>query len=344
MKKQITFEDRICAKVREQITGRRTGFLLGAGASFLHGSGYPLADGLWSAVKDQMKIDDQRLIGDQMAQGVSTLEQALDVLDRGRGEDGDLRHRVTSAISATFRNQKPPIDYHRTFVSRLANRTETRIPVFTLNYDLLIERAADEKQLCLVDGYRGIVECCFLPHSFADYYGTLEARRGRLRLVPTPHRGIINLYKLHGSLGWYVDPQVNLKRIHPDLPCPSGWRHLMIPPQNRKAADTSSLPYAMLWSEFRAYLTNDFKRPLNRLVCVGYGFSDGHVNAVILPALARNHFTLVILAKALTDDVYKQWCNSHKVIIVTETRSSLYGEEGPGISDAWAFEWLAEEV
>ena len=118
----------------------------------------------------------------------------------------------------------------------------------------------------------------------------------------------------------------------------------MIPPQNRKAADTGSFPYAVLWSEFRAHLTNDAGRLLNRLVCIGYGLGDGHVNAVISSALARKHFTVIILAKALADDVFDRWRVYRNVVIVTETRSSLYGEEGPGIPDTWSFEWLAKEV
>jgi len=194
----------------------------------------------------------------------------------------------------------------------------------------------------LADGFCGIVESPFQPYCFDDFRGTIESRRGRP--VHVPIRGIINLYKLHGSLGWFVDDESRLVRIRPDMPCPPGWRHLMVPPQNRKAADTGITPYATIWSEFRAHLTNEATRLLNRLICIGYGFGDGHVNAVIRPALARRHFTLVILTKSLDEVTFKQWRDYSNTIIVTDARSSLYGEEGPGLSDACAFEWLATEV
>ena len=342
MPKHITFEDRLVAKVTEQIKGRNAGFLLGAGASFLKGSGYPLAPELWPAIKSQMNSDDQRQIEAQIAQGCSTLEQALDAIDQGRGEDCELRHRVTNAIAKTFSGRKPPLEYHKEFIKRLANRSEHRIPVFTLNYDPLLEVAADQEEVGLIDGFCGTIECYFQPSCFNDFRGMIELRRSHS--VPVPSRGLINLYKLHGSFGWYVDEHSKIKRTRPDIPCPNGWRHLMIPPQNRKGADTGCTPYASLWSELRAHLSNDSTRLLNRLVCVGYSFGDGHVNAAISPALARSHFTLIILAKVLTDDVFERWSAYPNVIIVTETRSSLYREKGPGIPDKWAFEWLAKEM
>lgn len=342
MKKTSTFEERLYVKLREQIKGKKVGFLLGAGASFLSGNGYPLANGLWEAIRTHMPEEEQRLIDNEIMRDSTTLEQALDRLDGGRNEYSSLRHYVTNAVAASFINHTPPLDYHREFVIRLGTRSEKRIPVFTLNYDSLIEIATDIEKRPLIDGFLGTVECYFQPSCFTDYRGILESRRGRS--VPVHTSGIINLYKLHGSLGWFKDTESRLKRIRPDMPCPPGCIHLMVPPQNRKAAETGITPYATIWSEFRAHLANDSSRMLNRLVCVGYGLGDGHVNAVIESALARNHFTLVVLAKDLCDDTFKRWQKSPKTIIVTEERSSLYGEEGAGMHDAWAFEWLAKEV
>lgn len=341
VRKPASFEDRLLAKLREQVRGRRTGFLLGAGASFLGGAGYPLARSLWPAIKGKMTAGDRRRIEQGLTRGAENLEQALDALDRGKG-DPVIRHRVTDAIATAFRSRRPPLDHHRQFVSRLAGRNERRVPVFTPNYDPLLELAADTEQKHLVDGFSGTVEAYFNPWSFSDYRGSFELRRNRPTFAPL--RGIINLYKLHGSLGWYFDPQECVRRIRPDMRCPDGWSRLMIPPQNRKAADTGNTPYAFIWSEFRAHLTNDASRLLNRLVCSGYGFGDEHVNAIVNPALARRNFTLVVLAKSLPDRSFKSLLAHDNVLVATETRSSLYGEEGPGMVDAWSFEWLTREV
>jgi hypothetical protein len=155
---------------------------------------------------------------------------------------------------------------------------------------------------------------------------------------------MFNLIKLHGSVGWFQFPDGKFRRIDPDLPVPPGAERLMIPPQRRKHQDTGIPPYSDLWSEFRGFLNNDRRRLLNRLICVGYGFRDEHVNAIIRAAVGREHFTLVILSKALEDTVYNAWAQCGHAIVATETRCCLYRTEVDPLPDVWSFEWLAQEV
>ena len=102
-------------------------------------------------------------------------------------------------------------------------------------------------------------------------------------------------------------------------------------------------PYAALWSAFRGALSQD-SCPVNRLVCIGYGFMDEHVNAVIENGLGRADFTLLIFAKSLADRAWDRWSGHSKVIVVTEARCSLKGITGPGHLDFWSFERLCMEV
>lgn len=337
-----TYEDRLTAKLRQQVQGRKAGFLLGAGASFLDGRGYPLAAGLWPAIKNHMPPEDQAAVDARMQQSGLPLEATLDLLDIANRGDNGLRQRVTKAIGAAFSTLVPPLDVHKSFVKRLAARRERTIAVFSLNYDCMVEQAADLEGLALTDGFRGHFEASFHPEHFLDVVGGYESRRNRVVFVP--RLGAIRLYKLHGSLGWYSDAHGRITRIRPDLPSPDGQQRLMVPPQHRKAADTGYTPYATLWSDFRACLSNDASRLLHRIICVGYGFGDGHVNAVIDAALQRANLTLVVLARALTDQSFDKYAACKKALVVTETRSSLYGETGPGLTDAWSFEWLSREV
>lgn len=335
-------EDRLRAKVREQIKGRRSGYLLGAGASYLDGRGFPLAAGLWTAIKGCMPLEDQQAIEERMNPAGLALEATLDLLALGNGGDDTLRKRVVDAIGTVFAPLTPPLDEYSAFLRGLGTRREPRIPVFTLNYDCLAERAADSTGLRLIDGFDGIFEASFRTSQFLDVLGQYEMRR--TRRVFAAHPGVIFLYKLHGSLGWHADDQGRIMRMRPELPCPAGCRRLMVPPQHWKTADTGYTPYATLWSEFRAYLANDTPRLLNRLVCAGYGFADGHVNAVIDAALQRKHFTLVILARVLSDEAFNKYAVNPRVILVTKGRSSLYGEQGAGLVREWSFEWLSGEV
>ena len=102
-------------------------------------------------------------------------------------------------------------------------------------------------------------------------------------------------------------------------------------------------PYSALWSAFRGCLSHN-EAPINRLVCIGYGFADEHVNTVIENALARTDFTLLIFTKELDATAWFRWSAKTNVIVVTEKRCSVKGTTGPGHADLWSFERLAKEV
>ena len=164
--------------------------------------------------------------------------------------------------------------------------------------------------------------------------------RGRqFSIVP----GNIHHYKLHGSLGWYDSQSKGVRRCGFDLPIPAETKRLMIPPQRRKATDTMSIPYSSLWSEFRAFIRHG-PHLINRLVSMGYGMRDEHVNDVIENGLARSDLTLMIFARDLIDDVFNRWSPKQNVIIVTNNRCSLNSEVGPGHPSLWDFEQLSKEV
>lgn len=338
----MTFEEKFQAKVVQQIHGKDVGFLLGAGASFLNGAGYPLASGLWNEVRTVVPREDRELIEAEVAQRGVGLEEALDALDDGSLPRQQLRHRVASAVAAHFRNPRPPLEDHCRFVRGLSRCRERRVRLFTLNYDPLIENAADSERVLLYDGFCGANSPFFHQNSFEFRVSTPSRRR--LRSVPEPIRGIINLYKLHGSMGWFIDDRNVIRRCRPEDPIPDGATLLMVPPHYRKAQDTGTPPYSMLWSEFRGILNNDQRRLLNRLVCVGYSLGDTHVNPILEAALGRPNFTMLILARNLPEGTFNHWKTFENVIVATEQRCALYREEGPGIPEIWSFEWLAQEV
>ena len=270
------------------------------------------------------------------------LEGALDVLDDGSVPGQQLRHRVASAIADHFRTLNPPLEHHCSFLKGLSKRRERRVRVFSLNYDPLVENTADSERVRLSDGFSGANRFFFNPKSFELLVG-IPSRRRR-KAVSDPIRGIINLYKLHGSMGWFIDDRNVIRRCSPESPIPDNATLLMIPPHHRKAQDTGTPPYSTLWSEFRGILNNDRLRLLNRLVCVGYGLADTHVNPILEAALVRPDFTMLVLARDLQDTTFDHWKTFENVILATERRCALYREEGPGIPEIWSFEWLAQEV
>jgi hypothetical protein len=343
MSTALEFRTALEAKVTEQLRSQRIGYLLGAGSSYLNGNGYPLSFELWDKIKDYIsdptKRDEiQRKID---SPGTKGMEHALDLLDGGGPEEGEHRHLVAKAIADLFIPLAPPLDIHVEFVKRLATRAVPHVKIFSLNYDPLIERAAEYGKVRLCDGFSGH------EHAYFDA-STFEERIFRIRGT---HRGRqtdetakpLHLLKLHGSLAWYNCDSHGVRRCGFGVPIPQDAKRLMIPPQRRKADDTMIQPYQALWSAFRGALGQDHN-PLHRLVCIGYGFADEHVNTLIESALARTDFTLLIFTKYMSDEAWNRWSVKNNAIVVTENRCALKGEIGAGHPDLSKCEYIMQRI
>ena len=330
------------SKVAEQLGSQRVGYLLGAGSSYFNGAGYPLAFELWDLIKPRITDPDKRDdIQAKLDGGANGIEHALDLLDDGGANDTPYRHLVTAAIADLFMPKNPPLDLHGEFVRRIAQRADPCIKVFSLNYDPLIERAAAHVRVRVVDGFLGAEHCYFDAAVFDERIGRIRGTHKGRQFDETVKP--IHLFKLHGSLGWYECPTNGVRRCLFGERPPTTTKRLMVPPQRRKATDTMLPPYAALWSTFRGCLAQN-ATPINRLVCIGYGFGDEHVNAVIEAALARTDFTVLIFAKALNEAAWARWSGKANVILVTESQCSLKGQTGAGHTNLWSFERLAKEV
>lgn len=329
-------------KVREQLSAQRVGYLLGAGSSYLDGTGYPLALELWDRIKDFITDTERRSeIQTKLDEGANGIEHALDLLDDGSPAGVPHRHLVAAAIAELFQPLVPSLDHHVQFVRRLTQRTDPSVKVFNLNYDPLIERAADQACVRLCDGFVGHERAFFEPAVFEERIGRIRGTHRGRQFEETAKP--IQLLKLHGSVGWYECVTYGIRRCAFASTIPANTKRLMIPPQRRKASDTMSQPYSALWSTFRGALGQD-RVPINRLVCIGYGFADEHVNTVIENALARTDFTVLVFTKELSDIAWTRWCTKSNVIVVTENRCSLKGNVGHGHCDLWNFEQIAKEV
>ena len=339
----MEFRTSLESKVAEQFQSQRVGYLLGAGSSCLNGNGYPLAFELWAKIKDY--ISDAAKRDEIQAKldlpGTKGIEHALDLLDGGGPAEGDHRHLVAKAIADLFLPLAPPLDAHVEFVRRLTAKSVPHVKVFNLNYDPLIERAAEHGKVRLYDGFAGHEHAYFDAATFEERIfrirGTYKGRQPDETAMP------LHLLKLHGSVGWYYCDSNGVRRCGFGIRIPEHTKRLMIPPQRRKADDTMTQPYQALWSAFRGALGQDHN-PLNRLACIGYGFADEHVNTVIESALARTDFTVLIFTKDLSDEAWNRWSAKSNVIIVTEHRCAIKGEVGEGHPDLWKFEHLSQRI
>lgn len=181
---------------------------------------------------------------------------------------------------------------HKTLIRKILTRPLNlkRVNVFSLNYDTLVEQAADAEGVVLLDGFIGTQRRMFRPESYEqDLYfpaGTTEGRVHRFDRV-------LHLYKLHGSITWTAsEPTIdNPYGVEVATFSPEDTRSVLIYPTPAKYGETLGMPYAELFRRFAGALV----RPQSVLFVIGYGFGDDHVNALIRQALAVPSFTLVIV-------------------------------------------------
>ncbi len=165
-----------------------------------------------------------------------------------------------------------------------------RVNVFTLNYDTLVEQAADAAGVVLLDGFVGTQSRVFRPESYEqDLYFPAETTEGRVHRFDR----VLHLYKLHGSITWTADEPTldNPYGVKSTAFKPGRTQPLLIYPTPAKYGETLGLPYSELFRRF----ADTIVQPQSVLFVIGYGFGDEHVNTIIRQALAVPSFTLVIV-------------------------------------------------
>ena len=180
------------------------------------------------------------------------------------------------------------IDNHIEFVKALftcrRSGLERRPPVsfFTTNYDTLLEDALALCRIPTVDGFSGGSMAFWDPNRIQRHTDRWdESFQARI-------------YKLHGSIDWFVSEEDIVVRRREGAGYPKGISgRLLIYPQATKYRLTQKDPFASLFSAFRSSLS-DPKSDL--LVVCGYSFGDEHVNEEIERALKQRDNRLTVLA------------------------------------------------
>lgn len=164
-----------------------------------------------------------------------------------------------------------------------------RANIFTLNYDTLVEQAADGEGVVLIDGFVGTLRRIFRPECYdQDLYFPAQTTEGRVHRLDR----VAHLYKLHGSITWVgQEPDWdNPYGVVARADGPQDDHAVLIYPTPAKFGETLGMPYAELFRRFAAAVV----RPQSTLFVLGYGFGDEHVNAIVRQALTVPSFTLLI--------------------------------------------------
>jgi len=147
---------------------------------------------------------------------------------------------------------------------------EFPLRVFSLNYDLCLETACEQKDVDLEVGFN-------------------KERKWDWRLfteVNPDETPDMYLYKLHGSTNWYYDNDDRL--TYSDSPNTI---------EDNNAAIIFGTSYKLQYKDPFLFLAYEFRKwvlDCKIIVCIGYGFGDDHINKIIQQALNHNEQRLLL--------------------------------------------------
>lgn len=168
--------------------------------------------------------------------------------------------------------------------------------VFTSNYDLAIEWAAESLGLACINGFSGLHQRRFSPHNFdlglRNVLARGEARFGTYCFY---------LAKLHGSLSWHSKDGAEEVA---ERAASSIWPELadFLDGKSNELAGVMALPGAskyqttvgFVMGELFRRFTDFMARPQAALFVNGYSFSDAHLNRLLVTALQNPTLQMVV--------------------------------------------------
>lgn len=161
--------------------------------------------------------------------------------------------------------------------SSLVSEIGSAVRVFTLNYDICVEKSLSGTGFNIERGFNGKRQweaSKFDPNENADVG--------------------LYLYKLHGSIDWTRDDDMDGALTLCDSPQPNP--ELIF----GAAAKLSSLdPYLFYVHELRKYSLNE---ALRFIVVVGYSFSDGYINGLIGQAIKRSKYLKIVVVSPVFEE------------------------------------------
>lgn len=188
----------------------------------------------------------------------------------------------------SFEITSEKIDGHKTFLHRLSRRRvrDSRLKLFTTNYDLCFETAAGSQGLIVLDGFSFTQ-----PRQYDPRYFSYDIVRRPRNGEDLGHylEGVFQLFKLHGSVNWARTSREQSIVIK-DKPKPS--EACLVYPAKGKYQQSYNQPHLELMAQYLSSL----REPNTCLIVIGVGFYDEHLAEPILSAVKTNpHLRLIIV-------------------------------------------------
>lgn len=310
-------------------TPKQVGLLIGAGVS--KACGLPNVEDLTKDVRK--KITDKKF--NELLEKTDNVEtilnkvQQLKSLITGVKKINDLTIETVQTIEKEIKKtifEKLSVDQPIDKLSDLVVwlnfiNGEYQKEIFSLNYDLLLEKALENNSLPYFSGFIGNVKPFFISDSVDDFSGLYVKQTWT------------KLWKLHGSLNF---KKSSTEQIFIENNIESEYENLLIYPSMDKYLSSRKAPFIAYMDRFRKYLLINEKV----LIILGYSFCDDHVNDIIINGLNNNSrlsvFAFCYDEKTLNKciEVLGKYPNisaySDKLKFVNKTKSEFKNKENIG--------------
>lgn len=264
-------------------TPKQIGLLLGAGVS--KACGLPNIEDITKMAKAGIKNAkfNELLEASDTVENILNKTQQLRVLLKSGKEINSLKEQdindIEKAIKEIIFNElsieiSTDNFYKLVLWLNFINRDYEK-EIFTLNYDLLVEKALEKASLPYFSGFIGNVKPFFITDSVDDFQGVYVKQSW------------VKLWKLHGSLNFVKDEN---DKIYIDNTGSSSSENLLIYPSMDKYLSSRKAPYISYLDRLRKYLIDKEKI----VFVLGYSFGDDHINEVIVNGLNNNHRLSII--------------------------------------------------
>lgn len=201
---------------------------------------------------------------------------------------------------------------HKEFLKRITARKlkNNRLKLFTTNYDMLFEQAANECGFTMIDGFSFTFPRVFNGNNYD--YDIVVRKNSRIAAQENYASKVFHLYKLHGSLDWEKDTETGqIKKCDYQ-----GNKYpVMIFPSSIKYEASYERPFFEMMSRFQ----NELRTDNALLMIMGYSFGDKHINSMIFEALEQNHSLQLVVVDPYIEnfsDLIKRTERSSNILLI----------------------------
>lgn len=207
-------------------------------------------------------------------------------------------------------------------LNHMFKSTAKEINIITPNYDRLAEYACEQENIHHYSGFSHGFRGCSVKK---DY---LKCSRQ------------VNIWKVHGSLGWFSNANGLITSLGNINEIPSKLTPLIVTPGIDKYRSTHKEPYKTI-----IHQSDDIMDQASAFLCVGYGFNDEHIQTKLVNRCAINGAAVIIISKELTAATKKfiENCNINSFIAIEESgqnkskiHSSIFSKPIEVDGDFWS--------